>query len=510
MAFEARPRPSPAEYFKATNLVGRVEACLNQCYDAQPSNPLRFVADRLRDGCESGLVDETECSLRLDGCGGTCFRTKLTLSNGVCESVAVRLTSTPPHPTTIRMTVPMPKMNGSNIASRTAAADTVNGTLQGFNGIGVASQGMVDRKLSELDGTENFASIGSAIATGLSLAACVAGARLAHEQAFMRVAALADVHGAGTIVPSLPVVSLFGCGESRHFGRLRVVEFCYVPPPTISANAALRHAARLYEVLGPKCDEPNAVNVDGTLRHVSSDSLLAAVDMIEDAMREEGLNPGNDAFIGIVCDAAWCFKQETKKYSISDTLGEVSGAQLAEMLAGVCRDRPSVTYIEDSHHPSDKGEARRLMSRVGSTVSLCAMNNVGGSASAAIDVVNGKEANTIGIKLDDVGTVTGAIAVAKSRVSHAGTAVAASAGALASPSVADFAVGCGARFLRAGGLGRGPAAEIYNRLADIDEALRRIGMYSSPSTAPHADCVLPDPPAEQVVEVQATDKKKKK
>jgi enolase len=510
MSFEATPRPSPAEYFRTTELVQRVESTLNDCYAAQPKNPLRYVADRLRDGCESGLIDEVDCDVCMDGCGGTGFAIRVSLSNAASESVMIRCSVQPPHPSTTRTTVPLPKISGTDGGSKTTTATAVVRAVSCLKGIAVSSQRDIDRRVAEADATENFATLGSSLAAGLSLAACVAGAKIARHDTFMRIAALSEVQQSGAFTMPLPVVSLFGCGEGRAFGRLRVVEVCFVPAVNTDTATALRQAARLHELLSPRVDEAGVLNVDGSLRHVSPDSLLAAVDLVEDAMREDSLTPGTDAFIGVVCDSAWCFKHESKKYNFSDALGEVSGAQLAELIAGVCRDRPSVTYLEDTHHPSDKGEARRLMSRVGGTVSVCAINTCGANDGAAARCLEDKEANTIGVRIEDAGTVTQCINVLRTRGSRPGCASSVVSSVMSAPAIADLAVGAGARFLRAGGLGRGSGSAVYNRLAEIDGQLKRMGMRGTPSSGLHADCVLPDPPAEPVVEVQANDKKKKK
>jgi enolase len=508
MAFECNTRLAADAYFKKIGALSRVETALNDCYAAQPSNPLHFIADRLRDGSLAKAIDDARVELRLDGCGGHRAEAKVIVADGAEGHVAVRLTASPPHPTTVRKTVTVPASDSANrFKFITDVRESLACALRGCN---IADTAALDNRIAVADGSQNFAVVGTAVATALSFACIQASARVSRQEPYWHLFSQWGLQRTPCRIP-LPVIPLFGCGEHRAFGRTRVAEVCFIPAANTDTGTALRQCSRVFDELVKKhCDDVAAPNVnsDGTLRSGHFDSVQTAVDAVEDAMRESGLQPGFTAFIGIVIDAAWCAKPDLK-YHFADALPELSGAQLAELLANLCKERKSIIYLEDPVHPADKAEARRLMSRVGATVSVVAANNVGGDLFSATAALQLSECNCVGARAEDLGSATRLAELAKI-AQQPGIAFSLMSTAVQSEMLADIAVAAGARYLRAGGIGRGFGAMIYNRLADIDAQLREAGMHADQDAEPHARCVLPPAPAEPVVDVQAKPDKKKK
>lgn len=504
MAFESSARRAPEAYFGATDVMRSVEQALNACYAAQPSNPVRFVAEHLRSACQIPLIESGFCQTRLDASGSPVVEVVVELVDGSAGVVGSRIAVSPQHPSSVRCTLSAP----SNRRQLTAHASEA---IKGLVGLSAADLSACFAAIRNGDGTEAYATLGTAVAAAASLSVVLACARFSRCEPFAHLAAAMRTPKSRYVLP-LPVVSLLGAGEQRAFGKVRICDVCFVPGPASSVVDSMTHASRLIEELAHKLgDEATQINADGTLRMPTAiDTVQGIVDLVEDGMKEVGLLPGQDAFVGLVIDAAWCFKAESKRYFISDGTGELSGAQLAEHLATLCRERRSIAYIEDALHPSDRLEMRRLMSRVGTTVAVCAAQSTGSNCETAAALVSDRAANTVGARIEDCGTLDLTASVLTASRGISGVVGAVISTQLSTPFVADAAVAFGSQYFRAGGILRGNGPAAYNRLCDVESLLTKQGCLVDRQLKCHETCVVPDPPAEVAAEIPTKNDKKRK
>ena len=373
----------------------------------------------------------------------------------------------------------------------------------------------LDAALVEADGTTNFATLGANVCAAASAALALAASRSLRRPLFYEMSSIfhSDRGRPAKFHTPVPMVTLFGA-EPKVFGKTRLREICVAPAlGTPTATALQQIASVVAEAVHKLADDANcpSTNPDGSLRFNAYDTVQQAVELAEDCIREAKLQPGVDMFVGIVADGAWCFK-ESQKYALADAMGEVNGAQLAEVYANLCREKKSLCYLEDTHQENDKVEMRRLMARVGQQVAV-AGNNVYAANPAAIAAGAAEQlSNHLVVRLNDAGTISNALDGARTFVrgyKGAGLAVAGEAVEQKGAFLAQLATGIGARYFRCGGLLRAAGVEAYNELATIDAHLSEQGIRVDPPPLP-ADIVVPPPPSEPVPEVNVKDNKKKK
>ena len=290
-------------------------------------------------------------------------------------------------------------------------------------------------------------------------------------------------------------------------GKVRVREVCLVAKSQDFGFATLQKLTQLLDHIPTKLDDMTTNN-DGALRYNGYESLPQLVDQVEELMKDCGLASGKDFTIGLVVDASLCFKAESQKYALIEGT-DYTGAQVAEILAQLTRDKKNVTYLEDTHHDTDVAEMRRLMSRVGGTVCIAGNNIYGGNIEAVRRGTKELLTNSCVIRMNDCGTVTDAIRVARAFSEYKGSSITVASEGIEGNGafLADFAVAIGARFIRVGGVGRGEHAAIATRLLELQRDLEASGSLSQQPDLPAI--ALPPAPAELVVEVQAKGQKKK-
>lgn len=511
------PREPVGDFFPPGGETERLLTdALNACYTANASNTGRQVAEFMRDRFLTGAVENVSVSLELDGRGGWCLSVCLQLFDGLRASARSRVLPTlTPHPSTVRQTVSLP----SEKRTERAALEALRKKCEEELNDALASKPLsdltaVDCAISTADGTENCASLGSNVCGSASMAAASLHAKLRHRSLFTEISSMFRAHRgqpASYTVP-LPMVTLFSAGEPPAFGKTRIRELCIVCNAATPCHTALQQCARVvHEAIAKASDDGNpSLTLDGAVKYTAFESIGAGIDIVEDCIKEAGLVPGIDVFIGVIVDGAWCAKAD--KYSITDG-PELSGAQHAEALASIVRDRKSVAYLEDTHHPADRQEMRRLMSRLGNTTTVAGVNLFGGSEETASSGAHDCICNAIGVRVTEAGTTTKALNALRAFTTAlpGSVVVAVHDGCdLDGPFLAEYAVGTEARFLRAGGLLRSDSAAAYNRLCAIEASLERCGQLGTHVAAPHANVQVPPAPAEAVAEVPAKGDKRRK
>jgi enolase len=207
------------------------------------------------------------------------------------------------------------------------------------------------------------------------------------------------------------------------------------------------------------------------------------------------------------------------RYAAIDGAAEWTGTQLADHVAMLVAAKPSVGYVQDALREDDATEMRRLMARVGRNC-VVAGDAVFASAHAVIErVASDCVANTMVLRVNDAGTVTGAMNAARcftAIVPGGSIAVAPEPCDPEAAFAADLAFAIGARFLHVGGgimagSGVGGAA-VLSRLQRIATELAAAGDLAPPvASAPlYPRIALPPEPAEPLGMLDAPTKEVKR
>ena len=345
----------------------------------------------------------------------------------------------------------------------------------------------IDSHIVAFDATKDMSKLGAQMSAAVSLGAAVCAARSLRRPLFLHFASEFHQRSGGlpkTLFLPRPVVTLFGA-EPRWLGRVRLREICLIPDESaVTSCASLREFFAAASRIGDEFIKKNSddltahiVDTSGGIRYTNFDSLQHCVEVVEEAIKDAQLvTPAPSSLrIGIVVDGSLCFKPETQKYALIEG-SEITGGQLAEMIAALCKEKKVISYVEDVHHENDVTEMQRLMARIGDTCVIAGNNVYAGNLDNVTRGIDKKLTNACVVRMNDCGTVSKTMEVARTFLNYKGASVVVAGEAVEGQGaqLADLAVGVGARYIRCGGMLRA------DHVAGVEpSAFRREGTRSS-------------------------------
>jgi enolase len=328
-------------------------------------------------------------------------------------------------------------------------------------GVDVRDQDRLDETLVELDGTSSLSRLGANAVLAVSLAAARAAANEAACPLWRHLASEA---------PCLPVPWLNALEGGVHAdNRLAVEEFMLVPLSASTFTQALRLGAEIYHelgfvLLGRRLSR--AVGDEGGYA-ARLDSSEAALDLLLDATRAAGYEPGADVAFAI--DAAAGELADDDGYRLG---GETRTTdELIAYWADLC-DRYPIVALEDGLGDEDWSGWRRLTDRLGSRVQLVADDLFATHPSLVQLGIDQHIANAVLVKPNQVGTLTRTLeTVSLARAAGYTTVMSHRSGDTEDTTIADLAVATACPFIKPGAPARSEHAGKYNRLLRIEEEL---------------------------------------
>jgi enolase len=336
------------------------------------------------------------------------------------------------------------------------AVNNVNGPifkkLKGFSG----SQEKLDSALIKLDGTENKTNLGanSLLSVSLAFSRAMAGKKELHS-----------VLGKGKKIPT-PMLNVINGGKHAG-GKLAIQEFMLIPTGFKTFSDKIRAGAEIYHILKKKLKAKygvSAVNVG------DEGGFAPAIDTTEDAISIlaesiESAGYSEKVFIGL--DAAATSFYENGRYKIDGK--ELDGDGMIEFYLGLIQKFPILISLEDPLFEEDyDGFAKLLDKTAGKTLVVGDDLFVTNVKRMAVGIRK-KSANALLLKVNQIGTLTEAIAAGKlAQKSGWKVVVSHRSGETGDDFISDLAVGIGAEFLKAGAPCRGERVAKYNRLLRIE------------------------------------------
>jgi enolase 1/2/3 len=348
----------------------------------------------------------------------------------------------------------------------------VRGALEGISreiapaliGADPFGQAAIDRRMVELDGTENLSRLGGNALTAVSLAVLHAAA------ASRKLPLWRHLAGDGPALIPLPEIQIFGGGA--HAGRRTdVQDFMIVAPRAQTFAEALETTAEVYQAAGKVTAER------GLLMGVADEggwwpafsSNEQALDALMFSMERAGLKPGDDVAISL--DIAASEFGQGGRYRLGLEKRSLDRDALAELLLGWCARYP-ILSIEDPFAEDDVEGFQRFMAAVGDRVQIIGDDLLVTNARRVADAARERSANAVLIKVNQAGTVTRAKAALDEGLAHDfGTIVSARSGETEDVSIAHLAVGWGAGQLKVGSFARSERMAKWNEILRIEEAL---------------------------------------
>jgi enolase len=364
------------------------------------------------------------------------------------------------------------RYGGKGVAKAVANVnDVIAPAVRGFE---ASDQAALDGKLLALDGTENKDKLGANAILGVSMAAARAAAASAGLPLYRYLG------GADARLLPVPMFNVLNGGVHAD-NSVDFQEFMIAPVGAPSFREALRWGAECYQALKATLKGKGygtGVGDEGGFAP-NLRANVEALEVILAAIEKAGLKPGSDVVLTLDPAASEFYEDGAYVLAKSDR-SRKSSAEMVEFWAGWVRQYP-IWLIEDGLAEQDWDGWKLLTDRLGSSIKLVGDDIFVTNPAIVRRAVEKGVANSVLIKLNQIGTVTETLAaMSEARSAGYGTVVSHRSGETADDFIADFAVATSAAQLKTGAPCRGERVAKYNQLLRIEEELGRAARYAGP------------------------------
>ena len=358
------------------------------------------------------------------------------------------------------------------------AVQHVNGVLRDtLVGRDPMDQPAIDRRMREVDGTDNKSRLGANAILAVSLATAHAAARARKLPLYRHLG------GSDAVVLPVPMMNIVN-GGAHADNSLDIQEFMIVPAGLPSYREALRCGAEIFHRLKKILNERGLATAVGDEGGFAPDlpSNEAALGVILEAVEKAGYHPGHDVWLGL--DVASTEFHEHGSYQLESEGRKFSAAQFADYL-GQLADRYPILTIEDGMAEADWEGWATLTRRLGQKVQLVGDDLFVTNTEILARGIAEQVANAILIKPNQIGTLTETLAAIE-MATNAGYAAVVShrSGETEDSTIADIAVGTSATQIKTGSLSRSDRIAKYNQLLRIEEQLGARARYAGRDAFP--------------------------
>ena len=351
------------------------------------------------------------------------------------------------------------------------AVGNVNGELaDAVTGLDPADQDRLDRTMIELDGTSNKGRLGANAILGVSLAAAKAAAAEAGSPLWKYLG------GEAAHVLPVPMMNVLN-GGAHADNKVDFQEFMIMPVGAPSFSEGLRIGVEVFHALKRTLHDrglSTAVGDEGGFAP-DLDSNEAALQMLIAGIEAAGHRPGDD--VAIALDPATSEIFEGGSYALEHEGRTLSSEEMADYWADMASRYPIVS-IEDGMDEEDWDGWKRLTERIGDQVQLVGDDLFVTNTERLKRGIELGVANSILIKVNQIGTLTETLAAMRMAEEAGYTAVMSHrSGETEDTTIADLAVATGCGQIKTGAPSRSDRVAKYNQLLRIEEALGADATY---------------------------------
>jgi enolase len=358
------------------------------------------------------------------------------------------------------------------------AVANINGELKrALLGCAVEDQARIDRVMLELDGTENKSRLGANALLAISLASAQAAARDAKQSLFRYLG------GTGPKTLPLPMMNIIN-GGAHADNSIDIQEFMILPVGAPSLSEAIRYGAEIFHTLKKVLHERKLATAVGDEGGFAPDlpSNEAALETILEAVERAGYRAGTQILLGLDVASSEFFSDGV--YHLESEHRKFTSAQFVDYLEGLVNRYPIIS-IEDGMSEGDWEGWALLTQRLGKRVQLVGDDLFVTNTKILQEGIQRKIANSILIKVNQIGTLTETLA-AITMASAAGysSVVSHRSGETEDASIADIAVATQATQIKTGSLSRSDRIAKYNQLLRIEAELGADARYAGTAAFP--------------------------
>ena len=336
-------------------------------------------------------------------------------------------------------------------------------------------QRLIDQALIKLDGTDNKSELGANAILGVSIAAAKAAAESAALPLYRYIG------GPNAHVLPVPMMNILNGGAHADSG-VDVQEFMIAPIGAESFAEALRMGAEVYHALKAVLKDKGlstGLGDEGGFAP-SVDSTKAALDVIVDAIKKAGFEPGKDVALALDVASSEFFKDG--KYHFEG--GEHTAEEMSKVYEGLIDEYPIVS-IEDPLQEDDWDGYTTLTAAIGEKVQIVGDDFFVTNPARLQEGIEKKAANALLVKVNQIGTLTETFdAVELAHRNGYRTMMSHRSGETEDTTIADLAVALNCGQIKTGAPARSERVAKYNQLLRIEQELGDGAVYAGRSAFP--------------------------
>ncbi|GGZ62490.1 enolase [Lysobacter xinjiangensis] len=352
------------------------------------------------------------------------------------------------------------------------AVENVNTTIaKALDGFDAADQAGLDRRLIDLDGTDNKGRLGANALLGVSMANAHAMAASKKMPLWQHLA-----NGREAVLP-VPMMNIIN-GGAHADNNVDLQEFMVLPVGFDRFSEALRAGTEIFHALKSVLKGRGLSTAVGDEGGFAPDlrSNEEALETILEAIGKAGYKAGEDVLLGLDVASSEFF--ENGKYNLTGEGKRLTPEQFVDFLADWTRRYPIVT-IEDGMAEHDWAGWKLLTERIGDKVQLVGDDLFVTNPKIFREGIDQNVANAILIKVNQIGTLTETLeAIAMADANRYAAIVSHRSGETEDTTIADIAVATTATQIKTGSLCRSDRVAKYNQLLRIEEQLGSAARYA--------------------------------
>ena len=330
----------------------------------------------------------------------------------------------------------------------------------------------IDKMLIELDGSENKGNLGANAILGVSIAVARAAANEAGLPLYQYLG------GVNAKTMPIPMMNIINGGEHAD-NNVDIQEFMIMPVGAKTFKEALRMGAEVYhalkKVLKDKGLSTGVGDEGGFAPNLESNKK--AFDCILEAVKAAGYQAGKDIVLAIDAAASEFYDKDKKKYILAGEGREFTSEELSKFYEELVNEYP-IYSIEDGLDEDDWEGWKHLTDLIGDKVQLVGDDFFVTNTKRLQEGIEKESANSILIKLNQIGTITETLDSIELAKRHNYTAIISHrSGESEDSTIADLAVATNAGFIKTGAPARSERVAKYNELLRIEDELGDLAIY---------------------------------
>lgn len=350
-------------------------------------------------------------------------------------------------------------------------------------GMDALDQMGVDQVMLEIDGTPNKANLGANAILGVSLAVAKAAADSLQLPLYRY---LGGVYAHTLPVPMMNIMN----GGKHATDSTDFQEFMVMPVGASSFAECLRWGTEIYHTLKKVLHSkrmPTTVGDEGGFAP-SLPTNEGAIEVILEAIQQAGFTPGDDVYLAL--DPASSEIYEDGKYHLTTENRSLTSSEMVQFWADWVEKYPIIS-LEDGLDENDWEHWAELVTAIGDKVQVVGDDLLVTNPEKVKQAIDGKNANSLLCKVNQIGTLTEAIAASRLSQQHGWTVVVSHrSGETEDSTISDLVVGLNAGQIKTGAPARSDRVAKYNQLLRIEEELGSIAQFAGKNAFPNLKRVL--------------------